>query len=96
MHCQVQIPPKRIEILPNTKTCVKCSNVQPKRGESVQMGTGDHTWTETIIFDSISELDEQFKGDIEEAFKIEGFEDEEDEEEKMDEEESESDLDDSI
>ena len=31
--------------------CVKCSNVGVKRGIPVQMGSGDHTWTETIIME---------------------------------------------
>lgn len=29
--------------------CVECSSVDRKCGLPVQMGTGDHTWTETII-----------------------------------------------
>ena len=29
--------------------CTKCSNVGSKRGIPVQKGSGDHTWTETII-----------------------------------------------
>ena len=29
--------------------CVNCSTVDIKRGISVQMGEGDHTWTETVI-----------------------------------------------
>jgi len=31
--------------------CVECSTVGVKRGIPVQMGTGDHTWTETIIME---------------------------------------------
>ena len=31
--------------------CVSCSTVGAKRGVPVQMGTGDHTWTETIIME---------------------------------------------
>lgn len=31
--------------------CVNCSTVGAKRGLPVQMGTGDHTWTETIIME---------------------------------------------
>ncbi len=27
--CGAAIPPKRLEILPNTTTCVKCSETQP-------------------------------------------------------------------
>ena len=29
--------------------CVECSSVDRKCGLPVQMGTGDHTWTETVI-----------------------------------------------
>tara|TARA_B110000977_G_scaffold20106_1_gene24151 strand:- start:87 stop:392 length:306 start_codon:yes stop_codon:yes gene_type:complete len=31
--------------------CVECSTVGTKRGVPVQMGQGDHTWTETLIMD---------------------------------------------
>ena len=31
--------------------CVNCSNVGARRGVPVQMGSGDHTWTETVIME---------------------------------------------
>lgn len=31
--------------------CVECSTIGAKRGVPVQMGQGDHTWTETVIMD---------------------------------------------
>jgi hypothetical protein len=31
--------------------CVNCSTIGAKRGIPVQMGVGDHTWTETVIMD---------------------------------------------
>jgi len=31
--------------------CVECSTVGAKRGIPVQMGTGDHTWTETVVME---------------------------------------------
>lgn len=31
--------------------CVECSTVGAKRGLPVQRGTGDHTWTETVIME---------------------------------------------
>jgi len=31
------------------KVCVNCSDVSTKRGIPVTRGTGDHTWTETIV-----------------------------------------------
>ena len=33
------------------KVCVNCSNVSTKRGIPVTKGSGDHTWTETIIME---------------------------------------------
>ena len=46
IKCGNVIPPKRLEIVPGTKTCVNCSTTTPKRGMSVMKGTGDHTWVE--------------------------------------------------
>jgi RNA polymerase-binding transcription factor DksA len=48
IHCNEEIHPKRLEILPNAKTCVACSTTQKKGGLTVMKGTGDHTWIETI------------------------------------------------
>ncbi len=31
--------------------CVNCSEVGAKRGVPMTFGTGDHTWTETLILD---------------------------------------------
>ena len=31
--------------------CINCSTIGAKRGIPVQMGEGDHTWTETVIMD---------------------------------------------
>ena len=33
------------------KVCVNCSTVGTKRGVPIMKGTGDHTWTETIIME---------------------------------------------
>jgi hypothetical protein len=52
IKCDVEIPQKRIEILPNTKTCVKCSEIQKKGGITVQLGEGDHTYNEVIIMEA--------------------------------------------
>ena len=49
--CGVQIPPARLKILPNTHTCVNCSDAKPKKPVIVQRGKGDHTYTETVILD---------------------------------------------
>jgi hypothetical protein len=51
IHCGENIHPKRLEILPNTKTCVKCSDTGRKRGVNVQLGEGDHTYNEIVIME---------------------------------------------
>ena len=33
------------------KVCVNCSTVSTKRGVPVTKGSGDHTWTETVIME---------------------------------------------
>ena len=38
IKCGKEIPPKRIEILPNTKTCVNCSTTGAYVGRPVQLG----------------------------------------------------------
>ena len=49
VKCGKDIPPKRIEILPNTKNCVNCSTTGAYVGRPVQLGHGDHTCTELAI-----------------------------------------------
>ena len=49
VKCEVEIPSKRLEILPNTKTCVKCSTTGVYSARIVQLGDGDHTCTEIDI-----------------------------------------------
>lgn len=49
VKCNKIIPPKRLEILPDTKTCVNCSTASPKRGVPVMRGSGDHTWVDLEI-----------------------------------------------
>jgi hypothetical protein len=49
--CGDEIHPKRVEILPNVSTCVKCSEAKPKRSITVQLGEGDHTYNELIILE---------------------------------------------
>ena len=58
-----QIPPKRLEILQGTKTCVNCATTSPKRGVPVMKGKGDHTWVELDIMeqDQFEQL-EKLKG----------------------------------
>ena len=47
--CGKEVPPKRIEILPNTKTCVNCSTTGAYVGRPVQLGKGEDTYTELDI-----------------------------------------------
>jgi len=51
--CGEQIHPKRVEILPNTKTCVECSNTGMKRGVTVLNGDveKDDTWVDVVFLE---------------------------------------------
>tara|TARA_Y100000296_G_C5080984_1_gene209933 strand:- start:248 stop:517 length:270 start_codon:yes stop_codon:yes gene_type:complete len=51
VKCGNEIPPKRLEILPGTKTCVNCSTESAKRGVPIMKGKGDHTWVDLEIMD---------------------------------------------
>ena len=64
VKCGAVIPPKRLEIVPGTKTCVNCSTTTPKRGMTVMRGKGDHTWVELEImsqeqFEQIEQLNKK-------------------------------------
>ena len=51
--CGEQIHPKRVEILPNTTTCVSCSNTGMKRGVTVLNGDveKDDTWVDVVLLE---------------------------------------------
>ena len=51
--CGEQIHPKRVEILPNVKTCVSCSNTGMKRGITVLNGDveKDDTWVDIVFLE---------------------------------------------
>jgi hypothetical protein len=51
--CGEQIHPKRVEILPNTKTCVNCSTTGAKRGIPVMHGNveKDDTWVDMVFME---------------------------------------------
>ena len=51
IKCKEEIHAARLKVLPKTKVCVNCSTVGTKRGIPVMRGSGDHTWTETIIME---------------------------------------------
>lgn len=52
--CGEQIHPKRVEILPNTKTCVACSTTGAKRGIPVLHGNieKDDTWVDMVFLEA--------------------------------------------
>ena len=67
--CNVEIDPRRIAILPNTQTCTQHSVAEKKVAMIVQMGEGDHTWTETYAveredYDRIVEIEKNWKTPI--------------------------------
>jgi len=64
--CRVEIDPRRIAILPDTQTCTQHSTAEKKVAMIVQMGEGDHTWTETYVvdrevYDKIQEAEKNFR-----------------------------------
>jgi hypothetical protein len=64
--CGVEIDPRRIAILPDTQTCTQHSTAEKKVAMVVQMGEGDHTWTETYavdreVYDKIQEVEKNWR-----------------------------------
>ena len=64
--CGAEIDPRRITILPDTQTCTQHSTAEKKVAMVVQMGEGDHTWTETYavdreVYDKIQEAEKNFR-----------------------------------
>lgn len=51
VHCGEVIHPMRLDILPNTKTCVKCSQEPRKAGRLVSRGQGEDVETDLEILD---------------------------------------------
>lgn len=49
IKCGLEIPPKRVEIIPGCKTCVNCSTALPYRAVTTVNGEGDHTWNDIQI-----------------------------------------------
>jgi RNA polymerase-binding transcription factor DksA len=47
--CGNEIHPKRLEIVPGTRTCAKHSTTGKYRCMTVQYGEGDHTYDDVII-----------------------------------------------
>jgi len=48
IKCKALMPELRLTQY-GYKVCVNCSTVGSKRGIPVTRGSGDHTWTETVI-----------------------------------------------
>lgn len=95
--CGEEIHPKRLEILPDTKKCVECSNTSKKAGVTVMLGEGDHTYTETIILDrnefiEFQEMELKIKGPRKDELPHPDEILDEIEEEIIEEEESKSDI----
>ena len=49
IHCEEEIHPLRVKVLPHTTTCVTCSTEGPKRGRILTLGTGEDTYTEIEV-----------------------------------------------
>jgi|TARA_R110000824_G_scaffold12407_3_gene54425 hypothetical protein len=62
--CNDEIHPMRIKALPNTWTCVECSNVNMKRCVTVLKGdiNKDDTWVDIELIDG--DLEESYHTDI--------------------------------
>ena len=62
VNCGNEIPAGRLEALPNTTTCVSCSNVTAKAGRIVTYGVGEEIYTEIEVlerdaFEAMSNLE---------------------------------------
>ena len=67
--CQTEIHPLRLEILPSTTTCARCSTEGPKAGRLVIHGQGEEIHTELEILDNdvhirLIELAENYNGPL--------------------------------
>ena len=82
--CGIEIDPRRLAILPDTQTCTQHSTAEKKVAMVVQMGEGDHTWTETYavdreVYDKIQEVEKNFRKTTNPTPKAKGKVTEEDE-----------------
>ena len=50
IKCKEDMPKLRLTQY-GYKVCVNCSSVSTKRGISITRGSGDHTWTETVVIE---------------------------------------------
>ena len=49
INCGDEITEGRLKALPNTKTCISCSNMGRKKAILITGGEGDHTWNDIKI-----------------------------------------------
>jgi NMD protein affecting ribosome stability and mRNA decay len=61
--CGVEIPLARLKALPETKVCVNCSAVKPKRAVTIVGGEGEDTYNDIIIMNE-KEYQEYVKDDL--------------------------------
>ena len=50
IKCKENMPELRLTQY-GYKVCINCSTVSTKRGIPITKGSGDHTWTETVIME---------------------------------------------
>lgn len=62
-HCSKEIPPARLEILPETTTCVECSEVKPYRG--IIQGSHEHKGYSLEIVPADDPIIEYYEDQIE-------------------------------
>jgi len=63
VSCNSEIPEGRLKALPNTKVCVDCSTVKPKRAVTIVGGEGEDTYNDIIIMNE-KEYQEYVKDDL--------------------------------
>ena len=63
VSCDSEIPEGRLKALPNTKVCVDCSTVKPKRAVTIVGGEGEDTYNDIIIMNE-KEYQEYVKDDL--------------------------------
>ena len=51
VSCGEPIHPKRLELVPGTKTCVPCTTTGRKIGKTITVGEGDHTYNDIVILE---------------------------------------------
>ena len=63
VSCDSEIPEGRLKALPNTKVCVDCSVVKPKRAVTIVGGEGEDTYNDIVIMDE-KDYQEYVKDDL--------------------------------